>query len=52
MTKKATNVNAYIKDGKTFVAITLEDETVVFVNKGILEYALKNAKPVKAKENN
>ena len=51
---KAKSINAYIKtvNGKQheFVAIQLDNGETVFVNTGLLVYAIKNAKPVKEKK--
>lgn len=41
---KVKNVNAYEKNGKKVVVIQLENKEVIFVNYGLLKYALENIK--------
>lgn len=52
---KVKSINAYVKnvkDGKTheFIAIQLDNGETVFVNTGLMVYAIKNPKQVKEKE--
>ena len=52
---KVVSVNAYVKklsNGKEhqFIAITLDNKQTVFVNTGLVVYAVNNAKQVKEKE--
>ena len=51
---KVKSINAYvktIKEGKTheFIAIQLDNGETVYVNTGLVVYAIKNAKQVKEK---
>ena len=52
---KVVSVNAYVKklsNGKEhqFVAITLDNKETVFVNTGLVVYAVNNAKEIKDKK--
>ncbi len=52
---KVKSINAYvktIKEGKTheFIAIQLDNGETVYVNTGLVVYAIKNAKAVKDKK--
>ena len=52
---KVVSVNAYVKklsNGKEhqFIAITLDNKETVFVNTGLLVYAVNNAKEIKDKK--
>ena len=52
---KVVSVNAYVKklsNGKEhqFVAITLDNKETVYVNTGLIVYAVNNAKEVKQKK--
>lgn len=52
---KVVSVNAYVKklaNGKEhqFVAITLDNKQTVFVNTGLIVYAVNNAKEIKDKK--
>ena len=52
---KVKSINAYVKnvkDGKTheFLAIKLDNGETVYVNTGLVVYAIKNAKQVKEKK--
>lgn len=51
---KVKSINAYIskKNGKDheFVAIQLDNGETVFINTGLIVYAIKNAKEVKEKK--
>lgn len=52
---KVVSVNAYVKklaNGKEhqFVAITLDTKETVYVNTGLVVYAINNAKEVKDKK--
>lgn len=54
---KVKSVNAFIKklaNGKEhqFIAITLDNGETVFVNTGLVVYAVNNAKEVKPKDSN
>lgn len=52
---KVVSVNAYVKklsNGKEhqFIAITLDNKQTVFVNTGLMVYAVNNAKEIKDKK--
>ena len=52
---KVKSINAYVKnlkEGKTheFIAIQLDNGETVYVNTGLVVYAIKNAKLVKEKK--
>lgn len=52
---KVVSVNAYVKklsNGKEhqFIAITLDNKETVYVNTGLIVYAVNNAKEVKNKK--
>ena len=52
---KVVSVNAYVKklsNGKEhqFIAITLDNKQTVFVNTGLVVYAVNNAKEIKEKK--
>lgn len=52
---KVVSVNAYVKklsNGKEhqFIAITLDNKQTVFVNTGLVVYAVNNAKEIKDKK--
>lgn len=52
---KVVSVNAYVKklsNGKEhqFIAITLDNKETVFVNTGLVVYAVNNAKEIKDKK--
>lgn len=52
---KVVSVNAYVKkleNGKEhqFVAITLDNKETVFVNTGLIAYAVNHAKEIKDKK--
>ena len=52
---KVKSINAYVKnlkEGKTheFIAIQLDNGETVYVNTGLVVYAIKNAKLVKDKK--
>ena len=52
---KVVSVNAYVKklsNGKEhqFIAITLDNKETVYVNTGLIVYAVNNAKEVKQKK--
>ena len=52
---KVVSVNAYVKklsNGKEhqFIAITLDNNETVYVNTGLIVYAVNNAKEVKNKK--
>ena len=52
---KVVSVNAYVKklsNGKEhqFIAITLDNKETVYVNTGLIVYAVNNAKEVKSKK--
>lgn len=41
---KVTNINTYEKKGKKVVVLTMDNGEVVFVNYGLVKYALDNIK--------
>lgn len=52
---KVVSVNAYVKklsNGKEhqFIAITLDNKQTVFINTGLVVYAVNNAKEIKDKK--
>lgn len=47
--EKIKSINAFKKNGKEFVVITTNDGKTYSINKGLVEYALKNVREVKSK---
>lgn len=42
------NVNAYVdKNGKSFIVVQRGDEKPIFINEGLIKYALEHKKSVK-----
>ena len=52
MSLKVKSVNCYVKEGKKpFICIVLETGDTIYVNTGLITYAVKNAKYIGGSKN-